>query len=119
LTFALSRAHNRFTVRRFAPIVLLITFLALGTGLLESLHLRTHMRDHARDNSSLPDQDRHDRSDGDCAICIQLHLPALSAAWVPFLVCLGLMVAFLSLLSSPPARRQIFLRLDCRGPPVL
>jgi hypothetical protein len=105
-------------VRRWPGILLLVGFLALGTGLLENLHLRTHLLEHAA--RAQGDQDRgSDHSDDDCELCFTLHLPALSAGWVPVLVCLGLFVAFLTLLTSRVAPQRVALRIDCRGPPVL
>jgi hypothetical protein len=35
------------------------------------------------------------------------------------LVCLGLLVAFLTLLAPAMTPQRIALRIDCRGPPVL
>jgi hypothetical protein len=118
LTFARRGAHNLAVVRRWPSILLLVGFLALGSGLVENLHLRAHLLEHAGDAAAAPEQ--HDHNDGeDCGLCILLHLPALSAGWVPVLVCLGLFVAFLSLLSSRVAPQRVALRVDCRGPPVL
>ena len=36
----------------------------------------------------------------------------------PLLICLGLFVAFLTMLASQPAIQRFFTRLDCRGPPA-
>ncbi len=106
-------------VHRFTSIFLLIGFVGLGSGLLESLHLRTHLLEHAQAKAARPDQQQPEHSDDDCGLCAQLHLPTLSAGWVPLLVCLGLFVAFLSLLSQPLAPQRVLVRIGCRGPPVL
>jgi len=104
-------------VRRLAAIILLAGFVALGTGTLEQLHLRQHLLEHAQAKANPTNQP--DRSDNDCEFCVQLHAPALSGGWVPLLVCLGLLVAFLTLLAPAMAPQRIALRIDCRGPPVL
>jgi hypothetical protein len=107
-------------VRRWPAIFLLVGFLALGTGLLENLHLRAHLLEHAAEAAAIDaDHDSSGHSDDGCELCVTLHVPALSAGWVPILVCLGLFVAFLTLLSARVAPQRIALRIDCRGPPVL
>ena len=106
-------------MRRFTAILLLIGFVALGSGLLESLHLRTHLLEHARAKAARADHQQPEHSDDDCGLCAQLHLPRLSPGWVPLLVCLGLFVAFLTLLTAPLAPQRVLVRIGCRGPPVL
>jgi hypothetical protein len=44
--------------------------------------------------------------------------PMLDTGVTPVLVCLGLFVAFLTMLSSQPATQRVITRLDCRGPPA-
>src|SRR5260221_8447209 len=112
-------ANNSRAVGRFCSILLLAGFLVLGSGLLESLHLRTHLLEHAKAKSAQTDPDQSEHSEKDCALCFQLHVPTLSSGWVPLLVCLGLLVAFLTLLAPPLTPQRIVLRVDCRGPPVL
>jgi hypothetical protein len=114
----MSPAHNRRVVRRLAAIILLVGFAALGTGLLEGVHLRTHLIEQAQARAAHPDQ-HHPQSADDCELCAQLHLPVMSRGWVPMLVCLGLLVAFLTLLAPALTPQRVLLRLDCRGPPVL
>jgi hypothetical protein len=104
-------------VQRRAPaILLLVGFLALGSGLLEDLHLRTHLLEHA---AAASDPAQPDQSEDHCELCVHLHLPALSAGWVPVLVCLGLIVAFLTLLTPALIPQRVAIRLACRGPPAL
>jgi hypothetical protein len=117
LTFAEGAVHNQCDVRRLPAIILFLAFLGLGSGLLESLHMATHLREHAASKATHSNQP--ERSESDCALCIQLHVPALSSGWVPLLVCLGLLVAFLSLLTSLPPLQHFLPRIDCRGPPLL
>jgi hypothetical protein len=104
-------------VRRWPAIVLLVGFLALGIGLLENLHLRTHLLESAATRLDRNSSNHH--AADDCDLCLTLHLPVLSAGWVPLLVCLGLFVAFLTLLSQRVAPQRVALRIACRGPPVL
>jgi hypothetical protein len=109
--------HNPLSVARISSILLLAGFLILGTGILENLHLQTHLQDHAK--LSRDDSKHSDPADGDCQICHQLHLPTLSTGWVPMLICLGLIVAFLTLLAPRLTPQRIAARIDCRGPPLL
>jgi hypothetical protein len=119
LTFAGAAAQNDRLVRRLPAILLLIGFAALGSGLLEDLHLRTHVMEraavgHAGADSTAP----HDRDDG-CALCANLHLPRIGGGYVPLLVCVGLFVAFRTLLAPQLASQFVADRIDCRGPPAL
>jgi hypothetical protein len=113
-------------VRRWPAIFLLIGFCALGTGLLEYLHLRVHQHESAQhlahvhdDHDAAPGEDPADQpADEHCELCLHLRAATASAGWVPVLVCLGLFVAFLTLLSPRIAPQRVALRIDCRGPPV-
>jgi hypothetical protein len=104
-------------VHRLAAVILIAGFFALGSGALEQLHLRQHLLEHA--NAKATGTSDSNRSENDCEFCVQLHAPALSSGWVPLLVCLGLLVAFLTLLAPAMAPQRVALRTDCRGPPVL
>jgi len=106
-------------MRRLSTILLLIGFVALDTDLLQSLHLRAHLLERANAKVAGPSDQHHQPSDDDCALCAQLHLPTLSAGWVPLLVCLGLFVAFLTQLTPPLIPQRVVLRFGCRGPPLL
>ncbi len=101
-------------MRRLPQVVLTIVFLALGSGALGHIHNLDHQNEHehaAGEPHPVPDE-------SNCDLHAQLHLPLLTGGWVPLLVCLGLLVAFLSLLNSPLTSRQLLLQLDCRGPPA-
>jgi hypothetical protein len=106
-------------------ILLLIAFAALGSGLLEDLHLRTHLRERATAagltvTSPSADQAAPDSDEaGACELCAHLHLPRVSTGWVPVLVCLGLFVAFLTQLAPRLHAQRVLFRPDCRGPPAL
>lgn len=116
-------------MRRVAAILLSVAFLALGTGALEYLHNLDHKREDAQRAtataagvSQAGSHSHHDHAplhtDTNCETHAQLHMPTLSMGWVPLLVCLGLFVAFLTLLASEPVSHRPLLRLDCRGPPA-
>ena len=117
-------------MRRAVAILLSIAFLVLGTGALEYLHNLDHKHEDAQraaaaaatslSHSESPAHHDHAplHNDTNCEIHAQLHMPTISAGWVPLLVCLGLFVAFLTLLASEPVSHRPLLRLDCRGPPA-
>jgi hypothetical protein len=58
----------------------------------------------------------HDESN--CFTHAQLKLPMLGSGYVPVLVCIGVFVAFLTLLPTPVRSRRPILLLDSRGPPA-
>ena len=102
-------------MRRVAGILLIAAFLALGCGAMQYVRERDHAREDAR--AGMPAQ-QHDENN--CVLHAQLRSPIVSAAsCVPLLVCLGLFVAFLTLLDEQPVYSRPTARLDCRGPPAL
>lgn len=110
-------------MRRFATILLVLTFMTLGAGVMESLHNHVHaIEDAAVDVAAhaagLPDKQHPVHDESNCEFHAQLHVPLLVTAWVPLLILLGLFVAFLTLLASSPISHRFFLLIDCRGPPV-
>ena len=109
-------------MRTAASNLLLLTFLALGTGALEHLHNLDHRRHDARlaaaKNGEVPAQPGPLPDDNNCDTHAQLHLPVSVTGWTPLLVFLGLFVAFLTLLTPDPVSHRPLLRLDCRGPPA-
>jgi hypothetical protein len=111
-------------VSRLAAIVLIVSIALLGSGALERVHNDAHARDHelthnehADTESSSPEPTHHD--DSNCSLHAQLHLPLLPAGYVPLLVSLGLLVAFLTQLLQTTRSLSLPQRLDCRGPPNL
>ena len=56
--------------------------------------------------------------DSNCPFHAQLHLSFMAAGWTPVLICLGLFVAFLSLLQRSLAPQRVLVRIACRGPPL-
>lgn len=107
-------------MRRVAAILLIMAFLALGAGAVQYAHNVQHLLEpvalHDHSGSSEPAEEDHPVG---CFLHSVLQAPILSAGWVPLLVCLGLFIAFLTLLSERPVAERLFERLDCRGPPAL
>jgi hypothetical protein len=111
-------------MRRFVAILLLFSFVALGTGTLEYLHNLQHQHEDAAQaaaarTAGLPDApDHRSHDDSNCEFHSRLHLALMTWAWVPLLVLLGLFVAFLTPLAPVPPAQQPPSRLSCRGPPL-
>ena len=122
-------------MRRLAAILLIVSFLALGAGALEHAHNLQHIHDDSLANLHSRIHDEHDgahHADGavpvphkhggdspaECFLHALLHTPMLSTGYVPLLVCLGLFIAFLTLLTERPAAARLLARIDCRGPPA-
>ena len=109
-------------MRQFPALVLLLCFAAIGTGTLEYLHNLQHAAEDARADALAQAAgqpiDEHHHDEFNCSVHAQLHLPFVSAGWVPLLVCLGLFVAFVTLLNTPLIPRLTPARIGCRGPPV-
>ena len=109
-------------MRHAAAILLLACFLGLGTGALEYFHDLQHDAEDARMDAitraaGMPIVPHH-HDESNCDIHAQLHMQFVAMGWVPLLICLGLLVAFLTLLQSPLISRASPARIDCRGPPV-
>src|SRR5438552_6021856 len=114
LTTARMVVHSARSVRRLTGAILVVLFLALGSGVMEFAHQREHAREDARD--AKPPHHQHDESN--CSVCAMVRAPIVSTGWTPLLVCLGLFVAFLTLLIEQPTLHHPLTRLDCRGPPA-
>src|SRR5262249_36497404 len=115
--------QNICAVRRFVSGLLIVFFLALGTGTIEYVHNLEHAWDdamavaRARDAGKPPPVvPAHD--DSNCFVHAQLHMPTIAQGWVPLLILLGLLVAFLTQLPISAPSVPLRLRLDCRGPPA-
>jgi hypothetical protein len=111
-----------FLVRRLAAILLIVCFVALGTRAAEFLHNQSHAREDAiaaanTPASNQPAQPRN-HDENNCDIHLKLHLPLLDAAFVPLLICVGIFVAFLTLLAPPLLSQRVAIPFDSRGPPV-
>jgi hypothetical protein len=111
-------------MQRFAAILLLLCYAALGTGAAEYWHNAEHAAEDAavlqaaRDaGAPLDHVPLHDESN--CPIHAQLHICGMAVSWTLLLVCLGLFVAFLTLLASRLPVQRVALAVSCRGPPIL
>jgi hypothetical protein len=110
-------------VRRVAAILLMLSFLGLGSGVLEYLHNLQHEREDAAEPklaraAGLPEQPHKTHDQTNCEFHAQLHVLMLSSGWVPLLVLLGVFIACLTTLAEPLVGQRIPLRIDCRGPPL-
>jgi hypothetical protein len=110
-------------VRRITAVILACWFFALGSGALAALHDLQHDREDAAiaaadraAGRAERDAPHHDESN--CPVHAQLHIPFIAAGWVPVLACLGLFVAFLTLLPAERVSHCAVTRIDCRGPPA-
>jgi hypothetical protein len=109
-------------VRRFTGLIVVLALAAAGSGAMEQLHRMEHgLARHASRGlgaSWLAAGDAgHDERN--CAVCLTLHMPLLSAGYVPLLICLGLWVQFLTLLRPRLTPQRAWRSIDCRGPPLL
>jgi hypothetical protein len=112
-------------VRRLIAILQLLVFLAVASGAAGALHQQQHHHTGAR--SSVVGVSSHitsgdsdpDGDEGHCQLCFDLHAAAIAVSWIPLLVCLGLLITFLTELPSRLPSPRIPDRLDCRGPPAL
>lgn len=121
---------------RVAPILLTVSITLWGSGGLMYVHNLDHAaRDaaaaahehssqhaacgsHGHDHGPAHGTPVHRHDETNCEIHAQLHMPLLAGGWVPVLVCLGLFIAFLSLLSPRLTPQRVPPRTDCRGPPA-
>ena len=113
-------------MKRPIAFVLAAVLLVLGTGAVQYAHNHAHL-EHAAAHAppaALPAESQkhhdhdHDTDEANCLLHALMRGPMLSGGWVPLLVCLGLFVAFLTLLASQPTTQRFLARLDCRGPPA-
>ena len=114
-----------------ASILLILCYVALGSGALRFAHDAQHAREDAaaaaacsepaaggEHHSRDPHRHHPHHDESNCGTHALLGAPLLAATAVPVLVSLGLLVAFLTLLSPPVARLRLPARIDCRGPPL-
>jgi hypothetical protein len=109
-------------LRHLASILLLVTFLGLGTGTLAYLHDRQHeaadaAEDRAARAAGLP-VEHHHHDETNCRVHAQLHMPMVAGRWVAPLATGGLLVGTLSLLRPTLLHRDPPARFDCRDPPL-
>ncbi len=110
-------------MNRLATIALLFCFTCLGSGAAEYFHNLQHDAEDAREDAvaraaGQPIQQHH-HDESNCPTCAQLHMQLVAGGWVQILICLGLFIAFLTLLDQPLIARLLPVRIDCRGPPIV
>ncbi len=113
--------------RRLTSILLLVTFLGLGTGGFSYLHERQHaaedaaeaVADGAADRHGGRPAEHHHHDETNCPRCAQLHLPMVAVAAPPPVVSVGPLVSTLSLVRRSLVCRPPPAQADCRDPPVV
>ncbi len=109
-------------MRRSASVILLLTFLALGSGLTQRLHEWQHaQQDAAAARSSFPGkppQHHPIHDDLNCHIHAQLHMPIQVVAWLPPTI----QIETIAIATVSPDQAAVPQngpeRTDCRGPPA-
>ena len=111
-------------LRRSVSLLLLVCFLALGSGYALYLHEQQHAREDAEEAAAakaagLPAPDHPDHDDNNCPVHAQLHMLMVTGTVLPVILLLGLAVVFLTELPAQSPTSHAPLVADCRGPPVL
>jgi hypothetical protein len=111
------------SMQRVAAILMILCYAALGSGALEYWHNAQHAEEdavlmQAAHDAGAPLDHAPIHDESNCAIHGQLHLAGLAVAWTPLLICLGLFVAFLSLLAPRLTAQGVAFAIPCRGPPI-
>jgi hypothetical protein len=110
-------------MKRLASFILIASFLAWGSGTLMYWHNCEHAAEDAREDAAIKaaggpvKPQEHD--DSNCEVHAQLHMALLLTSWVPFVVCLGLLLGVLKLVCRILNPHPALICIDCRGPPVL
>ena len=109
-------------LRRLTSILLLATFLGLGTGALAYLHECQHAAEDAVEDrdaraAGLP-VEHHQHDDSNCPVHAQLHMPLIAVAGVPPLALSGRMVGLVVVGRQSLPHRRPPGRADCRDPPM-
>ena len=110
--------------RSSAYLLLLLTFIAFGTGFLGYVHELQHDREDAatalaahamgRPVNSHPEHD-----DNNCPTHAQLYMLLILTGWALLLVCIGRSPRPVTVLPVIVNSFRIFWRIACRGPPML
>jgi hypothetical protein len=115
-------------MRRFAALVMVLCFLALGSGSVEFLHNQAHAREdaaneltglassHSSEHSDSNHAPLHDESN--CQLHAMLHAPLAAVTQAAVLICRGPVVAVVAVATPIFLSLRVPLRLDCRGPPA-
>ena len=110
-------------MNRLTSILLLVTFLSLGSGGLSYLHDRQHeaedaVEDRADRAAGLP-VEHHHHDETNCRVHAQLHMPLVAGGWAQLLAVIGTPLTCLSRLRRPLVHRHPPARADCRDPPTI
>lgn len=110
-------------MQRFAAILLLLCYAALGTGAAEYWHNAEHAAEdaaliQAAKDAGIPLDHVPLHDESNCPVHAQLHICCMAVGWTPLLICLGLFIAFLTLLPLRLPLRRVALTIPCRGPPI-
>jgi hypothetical protein len=110
-------------VNRLAASILVLCYLALGSGAVERWHNARHAVEDATavaaaTKAGLPAPAIPTHNDSNCQTHAQIHLSTMVIGWVQLLILLGVFVAFLTLLPVKAAGVVPHFALTCRGPPA-
>src|ERR1700689_4155381 len=102
---------------------MVLAYAALGSGAMEHFHNAQHATEDSRllaaahtARTPLKHAPQHD--DSNCPFHLEMHLSMLAVGWVPLLICLLLLGAFISLHASRLNGHAPSLAIPCRGPPI-
>lgn len=118
-----SEPNKYLAVRQVIVMLLVVAFLATGSGAFSSLHAHQHVDEHSHalsgsDDSSVQPSPSTGHSEWNCSIFLSLHTPLFLATLVLLFICVGALPCFrhdeADLLFSQPVE----LSFDCRGPPA-
>jgi len=89
---------------------------------VEYAHNAQHEREDAKLAQSDTSRPGHEKShpahdDSNCPFHAQLHVPLIQTHAIVLLICMGLLIAFVSQLAPPTVCTRMPARIDCRGPP--
>ena len=108
-------------VRPFTSYLLLAVFACIGSGWLAHVHQMEHVGHEgvasAQRSVAASDEDGHDENN--CPVCSTLHMPMQFTGYVPLLICLGLIAAFLTQLHPALYPQCTSVWTDSRGPPAV
>lgn len=106
-------------MRRFAPILLLVAFAAIGSGALARVHDLAHAELDAHHEASHDEPSAPAHDETNCEVHALLRAPLTASTPLVAVILLGLFAAFLTLLAPKLHAQRVPVRIDCRGPPVL
>jgi hypothetical protein len=109
-------------LNRIASYLLLLVFLSLGTGIAGYVHELRHDAEDAQEDAAAAAAGKpvepHHHDESNCDVHAQLHMPMVSVGWMPVVVAVRRLIAFVVWTAESVSSTPSFLRVDCRGPPV-